>query len=210
MNKLMRIGMMVAMVVGVMAPTSRAQNTPSGLLLGIYAAPSPNGLRVINTIPGTPAVGILQANDKLMRATPDGVNVYDISSPQAIEQAKDQIGVNVQTYLEVFRPGVGMIYPSVTFVPVGGGVRAMATYEAPVAENQRFFKKPDVNPTPTPKPMPRPMPTPVNPFPNQPGVNPFPMPQPFPMPTPINPFPNQSGANPFPMPRPGSSLFPPR
>lgn len=206
MNQLMRIGMMVATVVAVMAPVSRAQDTPSGLLLGIYAAPSPNGLRVVNTIPGTPAVGILQANDKLMRATPDGVTVYDISSPQAIEQAKDQIGVHVTTYLEVFRPGVGYIYPSVTFVPVGGGVKAMATYAAPVAENQRFFKKPDANPQPMPRPMPQPMPQPtpqpVNPFPSQPGVNPFPMPRPFPMPMPR--------PNPFPMPRPGSSLFPPR
>lgn len=97
----------------------------SGMLLGVYAFPNWQGLRVTDTIPGYSAHGILSRNDVLLRAT-DGSSIYSIRNTHEIEFAKDRIGPNVPAAIEVFRPGVGLMYLWVEFQPVGGVAAHMA------------------------------------------------------------------------------------
>lgn len=116
---------LVALVAGLNATPAQA-GPSSGMLLGVYAFENWQGLRVTGTIPGYSADGRLFANDILLRATTDGVNIYSIRTHQQIEWAKDQIGPNTPAAIEVWRPGVGTIYFWVEFMPVGGGVQAYA------------------------------------------------------------------------------------
>ena len=81
--------------------TTVANAAPSsGLLLGVYAYPNTQGLRITGTIPGYSAEGKLFTNDVLLRLT-DGVNFYNTRSLSEIEFAKDQIGPYKQAALEI-------------------------------------------------------------------------------------------------------------
>ena len=101
--------------------SASAQAAPSsGMLLGVYAFPNYQGLRVTGTIHGYSAHGKLFRGDVLKRVTADGLTVYPTRSHGQIEYAKDQIGPFQPAALEVFRPGVGFIYLWVEFQPVGG------------------------------------------------------------------------------------------
>jgi len=103
--------------------TSAAQATPpSGMLLGIYAFPNWEGLRVTGMIPGYSADGRIFPNDLLLRVTADGVTFYETKNLWQIENAKDQIGPFRPAALEIFRPGHGLTYLWVEFQPVGGPV----------------------------------------------------------------------------------------
>ena len=92
----------------------------SGLLLGIYAYPNWRGLVVNRTIPGYSAEGRLWRRDVLLRVS-DGNQMFPIKNHWQIEYAKDQIGPNQQAALEIFRPGYGIEYLWVEFLPVSGG-----------------------------------------------------------------------------------------
>lgn len=182
---------------------------PSGMLLGVYAFENWQGLRVTDTIPGYSAHGRLFANDVLLQATTDGVNIYCIKTMDEIEWAKDQIGPNTPAAIEFFRPGVGTMYAWVEFQPIGGGVMAysqggVAMMVQPKMKAKFFLEseKPGAKllfeggkiGLPGPKPGPKPMPFPKAP----PVVKPFPMPKPdldikFPKPP----------VDPKPMPKPG-------
>jgi hypothetical protein len=190
------------------------------MLLGVYAFENWQGLRVTDTIPGYSAHGRLFANDVLLQATTDGVNVYCIKTMDEIEWAKDQIGPNTPAAIEFYRPGVGLTYAWVEFQPIGGGVMAYSQEGVAImAQPQlkaKFFlesEKPGAKLLfeggkigfPGPKPMPNPMPKPM-PFPKAPPVvKPFPMPKPdldikFPKP--------QVDPKPFPKPGPVIKLPP--
>ena len=116
---------LVALTLAFTTAAGVAQAAPaSGMLLGVYAFENFRGLRITDTIPGYSAEGRLFADDVLLQATTDGVDVYSIRTMPAFEFAKDRIGPNTPAAIEVFRPGVGRIYFWVEFTPVGGGVRA--------------------------------------------------------------------------------------
>ena len=103
------------------AITSTAQAAPSsGMLLGVYCFETWQGLRLTGTIPGYSADGRLYRHDVLRRATTDGFNIYPTRTLWQIEDAKDAIGPYQPAALEIFRPGVGLIYLWVEFQPVGG------------------------------------------------------------------------------------------
>ena len=100
--------------------TSAANVAPaSGLLLGIYAYPNWQGLRVLNTIPGYSADGQLWRGDTLLRMT-DGMNMHSVKNIWQIERAKNRIGPHQQAALEIFCPGFDKLYYWVEFVPIGG------------------------------------------------------------------------------------------
>lgn len=198
-------------VASAVASVANAGN-PSGMLLGVYAFENWQGLRVTDTIPGYSAHGRLFANDVLLQATTDGVDVYCIKTMDEIEWAKDQIGPSTPAAIEFYRPGVGLTYAWVEFQPIGGGVMAYSQEGVAImAQPQlkaKFFlesEKPGAKllfqggkvglPKPMPNPMPKPMPFPKAP----PVVKPFPMPKPdldikFPKP--------QVDPKPFPKPGP--------
>ena len=117
-------------VVGISGRASAS--TPSGMMLGIYANSSWNGLLVSGTIPGYPADGYLFAGDIVTRATADGHPIYNVRSMWDLEQLKSRIGPYRYVAMEVFRPSFGRMYMWVTFVPVNGGGVAMMQ-SAPVA-----------------------------------------------------------------------------
>jgi hypothetical protein len=56
----------------------------------------------------------------LKRVTADGIHIYPTRTLWQIERAKDQIGPFRSASLEIFRPGQGLIYLWVEFLPVGG------------------------------------------------------------------------------------------
>jgi hypothetical protein len=112
-----------AILLGGSLPTAEA-NPPSGLLLGIYAYENWQGLRVTSTMPGYSADGRLFGGDVLLRATTDGFNIYNIGTHWGMENAKDQIGPYTPAAIEFWRPGVGLQYAWVEFMPIGGGVQA--------------------------------------------------------------------------------------
>lgn len=112
-----------AVLLGGFLPKAEA-NPPSGLLLGIYAYENWQGLRVTATMPGYSADGRLYSGDVLLRATTDGFNMYNIGTHWGIENAKDAIGPYTPAAIEFWRPGVGLQYAWVEFMPVGGGVQA--------------------------------------------------------------------------------------
>lgn len=99
-------------------------NVRSGMLLGVYASPSKGGMQVQNTIPGYSAQGRLFSGDVLMRATTDGWQVYNLRSTYEMETAKMAIGPNREAALEIWRPGVGMIYAWVEFTPIAAPAAA--------------------------------------------------------------------------------------
>ncbi len=109
----------------------------SGMLLGIYAFPNAQGLRVTGTMPEYSAHGKLFRNDVLVRVTADGVDIYSTQSFQQFEYAKDRIGPNMPAALEVFRPGQGYIYLWVEFIPVGGQIGVAAAMQARVMTEQQ-------------------------------------------------------------------------
>ena len=130
-----------ALAVTFVADVARAQSPPaSGMLLGVYVFENQTGLRVTGTIPGYSAEGRLFANDVLMQATPDGVNIYSIRTRQEIEWAKDQIGPYTPAAIEVWRPGVGTIYFWVEFHPVGVGPTAAVVASGAPRQMKAQFK----------------------------------------------------------------------
>ena len=131
--------MQVTILGAVLSMAGVAKAAPSsGMLLGVYAFSNWQGLRITGTIPGYSAHGKLYKNDVLLRATADGVNVYDVKNHWQIEHAKDQIGPYTLASLEVFRPGQGLTYFWVEFRPVGG-VAAKSYNGAPVQMTARIL-----------------------------------------------------------------------
>ena len=146
---------------------SFAQAAPSsGMLLGVYAFPNYNGLRVTGTMHGYSADGRLFRGDVLKRVTADGIHIYPTYSHNQIEFAKDQIGPFQTASLEIFRPGVGIMYLWVEFQPVGGAVAYTVNgqpkpqqYKAKILTEQEkpgaaklFNKNQELNPQPKPQP----------------------------------------------------------
>lgn len=86
-----------------------------GTMLGIYAAESIHGLRVMGTVDGCSAHGRLLPNDVLLRATADNLPVFSINTHDRMEYAKMMIGANRCAAIEFFRPGVGHMYAWMTF-----------------------------------------------------------------------------------------------
>jgi hypothetical protein len=117
MNKFFGWGLAALISLTTLSAWGAVPQTPSGLLLGVFATPSKWGLRVAGVIPNTPAEGVLRTNDKIVRVT-DGTKIFVTPSILAMENAKDQIGMNVPAALEVVRPGQGFVYLWVTFIPV--------------------------------------------------------------------------------------------
>ena len=92
-----------------------AQAGNGGTMLGIYAAETLHGLRVMGTVEGTSAHGRLLPNDILLRATADNLPVFSINTHDRMEYAKMMIGANRLAAIEFFRPGVGNMYAWMTF-----------------------------------------------------------------------------------------------
>ncbi|MEZ5939987.1 MAG: hypothetical protein R3C18_01260 [Planctomycetaceae bacterium] len=110
-------------------------NVKSGLLVGVYASPSNGGMRVSDTIPGYSAEGRLFPGDVLLRTTVDGFDVYRLRSHYEMENAKMAIGPNREAAMEIWRPGVGLIYAWVEFTPIASPT---ATYGAEVPCKAQF------------------------------------------------------------------------
>lgn len=129
-----RFALSLVMVIGlsVAAVAQDFSNVKSGLLLGVYANPGNGGMRVSDTIPGYSAEGRLFPGDVLLRTTVDGVSVYRLRSHYETENAKIAIGPNREAAVELWRPGVGLIYAWVEFTPIGGPA-AMYHSQAPCA-----------------------------------------------------------------------------
>ncbi len=102
-------------------PSHGSLHTASGMLLGVYARTTHEGLKITGTIPGYSAEGRLFAGDILLQATAAGMPTFTLRSHHDMEQAKSQIGPFREAAIEFFRPGVGNQYAWVTFKPVGGG-----------------------------------------------------------------------------------------
>ena len=139
--------------------SASASYPASGMLLGIYAFPNYQGLRVTGTMPEYSAHGKLFRNDVLTRVTADGVNMFPTKSLPQFEFAKDQIGPNRPAALEVFRPGQGYIYLWVEFIPVGGqagpaAMKAMIMTEAQKPGAARMFQPSKAHPQPGKLPAP--------------------------------------------------------
>ncbi len=160
----------VALLATLSMTTAAVAQTPSGLMLGIYAQSSVSGLRVNGTIPGYTAEGRLQRGDRLQRVTADGISIYPTRSIGQMEIAKDRIGPNRLAEIEVFRPGVGLMSVWVEFVPLGVPT-ATATHQARIYTQQErpnarsFFRPqhgqprpeltpPGVRPAPPSRPLP--------------------------------------------------------
>ena len=164
-------------------------HTKSGLLLGIYASPGSGGMRVSDTIPGYSAEGRLFPGDVLLRTTVDGFQIYRLRTHFEMENAKIAIGPNREAAVELWRPGVGIIYAWVEFSPVGGP--AVYSIQQPYkAQFKMEHEKPGArqlfqgngsvlpgagsgsNPKPLPIPQPFPQPLPLPPQGPGAGVNP--------------------------------------
>ncbi|MGE4000417.1 MAG: hypothetical protein AB7I48_09380, partial [Planctomycetaceae bacterium] len=102
-------------------PQNVSLQTASGMLLGVYANTTSQGLAIVGTIPGYSAEGRLFAGDILTQATAANMPVFSIRSHSEMEYAKSQIGPFREAAVEFFRPGVGLMYAWVTFQPIGGG-----------------------------------------------------------------------------------------
>jgi len=111
-------------------------NVKSGMLLGIYATPNNGGMEVLGTIDGYSAQGRLFSGDVVLRTTVDGLTVYRTRTNFEMENAKIAIGPNREAAVEIFRPGVGLMYAWVEFTPIGG-VNAYAIGE-PVPCRAKF------------------------------------------------------------------------
>lgn len=120
-------------------------NVRSGLLLGVYANASYEGMRVTGTIPGYSAVGKLFPGDVLVQATTDGVQIHRLTSHYALENAKMAIGPNRPAAIEIYRPGQGYIYAWVEFSPLYGPALTYTTKSGrrvtkPATNNKAIFK----------------------------------------------------------------------
>lgn len=119
-------------------------NVRSGLLLGVYANASYDGMRVTGTIPGYSAVGRLFPGDVLVRATTDGFNIYELRSHWAMENAKSAIGPHRPAAIEIYRPGQGYLYAWVEFSPISAPAAVYSTRSgapaAPAAKGKAIFK----------------------------------------------------------------------
>ncbi|MDU9047848.1 MAG: hypothetical protein Q3M30_03290 [Candidatus Electrothrix sp. Rat3] len=82
----------------------------SGLLLGVNVFPVDTGLEVASTIPNTPAVGKLYPGDILRFMTTYGHPVYSVQHLSHLEKAKNAIGANRKTFLEILRNGNRMFF----------------------------------------------------------------------------------------------------
>ena len=172
----MKIQLTAAATLVALSIAGLAQAAPSsGMLLGVYAFPNYQGLRVTGTIHGYSADGRLFPGDVLKRVTADGINIYPTYSHGQIEHAKDMIGPNQFASLEIFRPGVGITYLWVQFQPVGGAVAYSVNgqpqpkqYKAQILTEQEkpgaallFKKQGQFKPQPKPfDPQPQPQPFP--------------------------------------------------
>ncbi|MCA9029365.1 MAG: hypothetical protein KDA66_01075 [Planctomycetaceae bacterium] len=128
----------VTLAVLVTAATVNGQdfsNVKSGLLVGVYASPGSGGMRVSDTIPGYSAEGRLFPGDVLLRTTVDGFDVYRLRSHYEMENAKIAIGPNREAAMEIWRPGVGLIYAWVEFTPIASPT---GTYGAQVPCKAQF------------------------------------------------------------------------
>lgn len=143
MNKL-TLTLAIAILTSATSMAQDFSNVRSGLLLGVYANASYDGMRVTGTIPGYSAVGRLYAGDVLVRATTDGVTVYDLKSHWAMENAKSAIGPNRPAAIEIFRPGQGYLYAWVEFSPLSGPAMTYSMQggrsSAPAAKGKAIFK----------------------------------------------------------------------
>ncbi len=102
-------------------------NVTSGMLLGIYSQAYNGGMQVTSLIPGYSAEGRLYPGDVLRRATVDGANIYYTRSHYEMENTKRMIGANRDAALEIFRPGVGLVYVWVQFTPLYGPAAVSST-----------------------------------------------------------------------------------
>lgn len=133
-----RFTLSLTLFVGLLGSGLQAQdfsNVKSGLLIGVYAAPGNGGMRVTDTIPGYSAEGRLYPGDVLLRTTTDGNTVFRLRSTYEMENAKIAIGPNQTAAVELWRPGVGLIYAWVEFTPIAGPA---AVYGAPAPCKAEF------------------------------------------------------------------------
>ena len=114
----------------VSAQATDFSNVTSGLLLGVYASPSGGGMQVSSTIPGYSAQGRLYSGDILLRTTVDGFQMYNLRTQYEMERAKMAIGGGQQAALEIYRPGVGLIYAWVEFTPIYGPTAAYSVHSS--------------------------------------------------------------------------------
>jgi hypothetical protein len=90
----------------------------SGMLLGVYAITTSQGLQITSTIPGYSAEGRLFAGDVLLQTTAANMPMFSIRSHDLMEHAKSVIGPFREAAVEFYRPGVGLMYAWVTFQPI--------------------------------------------------------------------------------------------
>lgn len=144
MNKL-ALTFAIAILTSATTMAQDFSNVRSGLLLGVYANASYDGMRVTGTIPGYSAVGRLFAGDVLVRATTDGVTVHELRSHFAMENAKSAIGPNRPAAIEIYRPGQGYLYAWVEFSPLSAPTAVYSTQSgrksAPAATGNRAIFK---------------------------------------------------------------------
>lgn len=121
-----RLNLILALAItfcaGEISPSSAGatdfRSIKSGLLLGAYASPAQGGMEITGLIPGFSAEGHLLTGDVLIRATTNGLTMHQLRSNYEMENAKQAIGANRQTAIEILRPGQGLIYAWVEFTPV--------------------------------------------------------------------------------------------
>lgn len=112
---------------------ARAQDfsrVKSGLLMGIYTAPSQGGMLVTGLIPGYSAENVLWEGDVLLRVAVSQNEVYRLRSRYELENAKLAIGADRPAAVEIWRPRVGLIYAFVEFTPINGPCAAAAPVAA--------------------------------------------------------------------------------
>ena len=131
-------GISVAQIGGPFPGFPAPHHTQSGMLLGIYAFQTPQGLTVTGTVPGYSAHGRLLTGDILLRATTCDLPTYNISTHHGMEYAKTMIGVNREAAIEFFRPGVGNMYAWVTFLPVNAQPHLQLQGTAAIAQPTQF------------------------------------------------------------------------
>ncbi len=112
-------------------------NVKSGMLLGIYTAPSQGGMLVTDLIPGYSAEGRLEPGDILLRVAVSENEVYRLRSRFELEHAKMAIGPDREAALEIWRPSQGLMYAWVEFTPIYGPAAA-AVSAAPGTNTAKF------------------------------------------------------------------------
>jgi hypothetical protein len=81
------------------------------------------GLRVNYTVPGFSAHGLLLPGD-ILHGSWNGIQYAPLLRIADIEALKSRVGPGRSIGLQVYRPGYGYFYVSVTFASVDGGVYA--------------------------------------------------------------------------------------